>query len=145
MSTHEARVRRTLTADRGTVWRHLIEEPLLGQWFCPNPQLALDVDADARPGGAYRADMGGEYVAAGEYTEVAAPERLGFTWAWESAPVEQSQVVIALTEADDGGTELELVHSGLADADEATGHGEGWELALDRLVELVDGPATASD
>lgn len=136
MSDHEARVRRILAADRETVWRHLVEPALLEQWCCPNPQLSLAVEFDPRVGGPCRIDMGGDYVATGECTEVADGERLAYTWSWQHEPEPVTLVTILLADADDG-TALELVQSGFPDAEEAAGHREGWELSLDRLATLV--------
>ncbi|NLT26841.1 MAG: SRPBCC domain-containing protein [Microbacteriaceae bacterium] len=137
MTTPEARVRRTLNADRPTVWRHLVEPGLLDRWFCPNPELELAVAADPRVGGEYRADMGGEYVAVGEYTEVVPESLLAFTWGWMPEPEPATHVAISLAEADGGDTDLELVHAGFTDPEAAEGHRDGWERSLDRLVELV--------
>lgn len=136
MTTPEARVRRILTADRPIVWRHLVEPELLDGWFCPNPDLELAVAADVRIGGEYRADMGGEHVAVGEFTEVDPERLLAFTWGWLPEPEPATHVAISLADAD-GGTELELVHAGFTDPEAADGHRDGWERSLDRLAGLV--------
>ena len=131
-AVQSCRIQRTLAAERDAVWRHLTEPELLERWFCPNPGLELSVEVDPRVGGRYRADMGGEHVAVGEYTEVEPGARLAFTWSWAHEPDAVSLVTISLADAD-GGTQLALVHSGLADAGDAEGHAEGWELSLERL------------
>ena len=78
-------------------------------------------DVDLRIGGRYHLSMRDDRRAlhgvVGAYTEVAAPERLGFTWTWENDPSvmrgsEGSHVDVVLREAADG-TQLSLAHSGL--------------------------------
>ncbi|WP_199424866.1 SRPBCC family protein [Actinotalea solisilvae] len=133
----EIRVERTLAAPPERVYAAWTDPGLLGRWFCPNPDLALAVTADAVVGGRYRVDMGeGRYVAEGEYTALEPARLVAFTWRWTTSEDPASQVRVDLAPADDGGTRLVLVHSGLADADDASGHAEGWELSLDRLERL---------
>ena len=134
----EIRLERLLAAPPTAVWAAWTDPALLSRWFCPNPDLELEVTADAVVGGGYRVDMGaGRYVAQGRYTELRPAEVVELTWAWETSPEEVSVVRVELTPAPDGGTRLVLVHSGLTDEDDATGHGEGWELSLARLAGLV--------
>lgn len=130
-----ARCERIVAAPIERVWAAWTQPDLLARWYCPNPDLALDVRADVRPGGAYRVDMGGSYIATGTYTEVAEPRLLAFTWRWEHEE-DTSWVRVELGEVE-GGTRVELVHGGFPDAEDARGHAEGWELELDRLAGLL--------
>lgn len=133
----EIRVERTLAAPPERVYAAWTDPALLGRWFCPNPDLPLAVAADAVVGGRYRVDMGeGRFVAEGEYTALEPARLVAFTWRWTTSD-DVSTVRVDLTPADGGGTQLVLVHSGLVDADDASGHAEGWELSLDRLAQLT--------
>lgn len=137
-TTHQVRIERIIAADPARVYAAWTDPAILNRWYCPNPDLPLEVTADVVVGGAYRVDMGaGRYVAEGTYTELDPPRVVGFTWRWTSDPVGlHSRVRVELT-AHGTGTRLVLEHTGLADADDATGHGEGWELSLDRLAGIA--------
>lgn len=136
----EVRIERTVAAPVERVFRAWTTADLLARWYCPNPDLALAVHLDPDPalaGGAYRVDMGdGRYVAEGRYTDVVEPRLVAFTWRWLSDPDAWSHVRVELAPTG-AGTRVLLVHSGLADADGAAGHAEGWALSLDRLADLA--------
>jgi uncharacterized protein YndB with AHSA1/START domain len=133
MST-DVRIERVLKATIDRVYDAWTQPGLLTRWYCPNPALDLQVEADVWVGGEYVVTMG-PYVARGSYTEVDPPKLLGFTWQWdhEGGP---SQVRVELTEVADG-TRMLLSHTGLSSPEDATGHLEGWELEIGRLVELL--------
>lgn len=134
----EVRIERTLTAPPERVFAAWTDPAVLRRWYCPNPDLPLEVEADARVGGRYRVDMGeGRYVAEGEYTALVPGRLVAFTWRWTSSDGAPSAVRVELSPTPDGGTHLVLRHTGLADAEDAQGHGEGWELSLARLEALV--------
>lgn len=147
MTAPEARIERTLTAPPERVYAAWTEPAILSRWYCPNPALPLEVAADAVVGGRYRVDMGnGAYVAEGEYTDLVPGRLVAFTWRWTTSDAPASHVRVELSPAPDGGTRLVLQHTGLADADDAQGHREGWELSLDRLAGLdptASAPGTA--
>jgi uncharacterized protein YndB with AHSA1/START domain len=131
------RLERRIAAPPERVYAAWTEPALLSRWFCPNPELALNVTADVVVGGAYRVDMGGgHYVAEGVYTELTPSRVVAFTWQWASSPDPVTQVRVEL-EPTDVGTRLVLVQTGLADPEDARGHREGWELALARLAGVV--------
>lgn len=132
----QARVERTLAAPPERVFAAWTDPAILRRWYCPNPDLPLEVTADVRVGGRYRVDMGGgRFVAEGEYTELVPGRVVAFTWRWTTSDA-VSAVRVELSPTPDGGTRLVLVHTGLADADDAQGHREGWELELARLEAL---------
>lgn len=132
----QARVERTLSAPPERVFEAWTDPAILRRWYCPNPDLPLEVTADARVGGRYRVDMGGgRFVAEGEYTELVPDRVVAFTWRWTTSD-DVSAVRVELSPTPEGGTRLVLVHTGLADADDAQGHREGWELSLARLAAL---------
>lgn len=137
--TTDIRIERMLKATIDRVYAAWTQPGLLTRWYCPNPALDLQVDADVRVGGDYVVTMG-PYVVRGRYTEVDAPKLLEFTWQWDHEG-EPSQVRVELTEVA-GGTRMLLSHTGLSSPEDATGHLEGWELELNRLAELVSVPPT---
>ena len=137
MTGAEVRIERTLTAPPHRVYAAWTEPAILSRWYCPNPDLPLEVTSDAVVGGRYRVDMGaGRYVAEGEYTALEPGRLVEFTWRWTTSDDPGSTVRVELFPTDDGGTRLVLHHAGLADEEDAQGPREGWELILGRLAGL---------
>lgn len=108
---------------------------LLSRWYCPNPELEITVDADVRVGGSYVVKMG-PHVVRGTYTELDEPRLIAFTWRWDGAESEVSQVRVELTEVD-GGTRMVLDHTGLENAEDVANHLQGWEGNLERLPSVL--------
>lgn len=99
---------------------------------------------DLRAGGEYRWTITPGHSAAGQITEVEPGKRLVFDWGWEGSAAATSTVTITL-EPTDGGTQLTLLHEGLA-PEEVAGHTEGWNHFMDRLVRFAtEGDAGADD
>ena len=85
----DIRIERVLKAQLEDVYAAWTRVELLAQWYCPNPELELKVDADVRVGGAYVVEMG-PYVVRGSYLEVDPPHVLAFTWKWDEDTDEPS-------------------------------------------------------
>lgn len=131
----EIRIERVLPATIDRVYDAWTRADLLVQWYCPNPQLELKVDADVRAGGSYVVEMG-PHVVRGTYLEVEPPHRLVFSWQWDGSDDEPTRVEVVLSEVPDG-TRMLLSHTGFATADDAANHRMGWEPELDRLLSLL--------
>lgn len=61
-----------------TVFEFLTDAEKMTRWMGQTAEL------DARPGGAFRVDINGRWVASGRFVEVVRPSRVVFTWGWES-------------------------------------------------------------
>ncbi len=113
-----------------TVFPFFTDPEKLVQW------MARKATLDARPGGVFRVDYNGFDIMRGEYLEVSPPNRVVFTWGWESegnsVPPGASRVEVTLT-ADGAGTLLRMVHSGLPEPT-VSSHIEGWDHFLPRLA-----------
>lgn len=109
----------------------------LSLWYCPNPDLAVGFDGTVAPGEAYTLTMGEAYTVRGHYLVVDEPRVLEFTWQWDGG--EPSVVRVEIDSTEDGTTRLRLTHRDLPSEADATGHGEGWDLSLNRLVLLLAG------
>ncbi|HEY3560870.1 MAG TPA: SRPBCC domain-containing protein [Kribbella sp.] len=131
----EIRIERVLPATIGKVYDAWTRPELLAQWYCPNPQLDLKVQADVRAGGSYVVEMG-PHVVRGTYLEVDPPARLVFSWQWDGTEDAPTRVEVELSEVPEG-TRLQLSHTGFATADDATNHRLGWEPELGRLADLL--------
>lgn len=93
---------------------------------------------EARGGGAFRIDVDGEHIAAGEYREVDPPRRLVMRWGWEGSrdlPPGSTTVEITL-EPEGDGTLLRLRHTGLPNDRERANHRAGWKRYLGKLTTL---------
>lgn len=101
-------------------------------------------ELDLRVGGAWRTCMrspdGGDHWVGGVYREIVAPERLAFTWAWESqggepaSEADATETLVTVEFHDRGArTELVLTHVGFPTETGRDGHGEGWSSSLGDL------------
>lgn len=139
-STVVMRITRTLPASRERVFAAFTEPDLLKQWWGPAgfslPQASLDL----RVGGSYRFGMqppqGDVMYLAGTFREITRPERLVYTWAWESAPEMESIVTVEFREVD-GDTEVIVTQEPFPNDEARQQHAYGWEGGLDRLTEVL--------
>lgn len=129
----EVRLERVVAATPQRVFDAWTDPAVMRRWYCPNPDMHLEVTGDAVVGGAFRVDMGhGAHVVEGVWTDLEPGRLVAFTWRWTTSEVPASRVRVELTPEGDG-TRLVLTHTGLADDDDARGHAEGWQLQLARL------------
>jgi uncharacterized protein YndB with AHSA1/START domain len=143
------RMRRVLIgAPLSVVFRALTEPQELSKWWGPDGFTIPSVESELRPGGGYRIAMqppeGELFYLAGEFREVAPPERLSYTFRWEDPDPEDQETVVTLSLRELGATSSELV---LTQGDFATErrralHEEGWAQGLDKLEALVSSAAS---
>ena len=121
-------------AEPSTIYALLLD-PAKQSW------LGTDVELDARPGGIYKVNVGGDHPALGEFVEVVANEKIVFTFGWNEPghPIPAGSTQVAITLIPDGDeTLVRLVHSGLPDG-AISDHGDGWQHFLDRLAIVAAG------
>jgi uncharacterized protein YndB with AHSA1/START domain len=116
----------------------------VARWWGPQGFVTTYCDMDVRSGGAFRVCMrspeGTEHWKQGVYREVAEPEHLVFTFAWEDAdgkPTHQTLVTVSFTEQG-AKTKLTLhqaVFETFARRDE---HQRGWTSTLERFAEYLE-------
>ena len=132
----DLRLTHRFEAPRDRVFDAWTNPEVLRRWFAPGPGWDVPVaDVDLRPGGRYRFVMqepggGAKRAASGEYTEVTPPERIACTWAWEGTdgtPLGGESFVVVEFAESNGGTEVVLTHSGLANEESRDSHNHGWE------------------
>ncbi len=122
---------RTFAAPRDQVYAAWTEPEHLKQWWGPEGFTSPDAAIDLRVGGRYRAGMrapdGTEMAVVGEYTEIAAPERLAFTWAWDP-PMGGPEDTLVTVEFRDLGdmTEVVLTHERFLSVESRDQHQHGW-------------------
>jgi glutathione S-transferase len=143
------RLSRRFQAPRQRVFDAWTNPEVLRQWWAAQPNWDTPTaEVDARPGGRYRVamrdtDTGEVHTLVGEYREVTPPERLVYTWTWESNAGAMKGSENTLVEVDfreDGdATEVSVTHSGFATPELSEMHAHGWNGCLDNLERRVFG------
>ena len=133
---------RDIAAPRARVFAAWTDARQASRWWAPHDFAPLCCEMDVRPGGAWRrrirAPDGTVVTKWGVYREVAAPERLVFTYRTESAGVIDLETLVALTFADLGTrTRLTLRHTAFVTDAARVGHQGGWTGVLERLVTFI--------
>jgi uncharacterized protein YndB with AHSA1/START domain len=137
------RLSRTLPAPREEVFRAWTDAKALERWFAPSDEFLTKVPIlEVRPGGRYRVEMrkgDANHVAVGQYLEVRPPEKLVFTWKWETDADRGTEDTIVTVEFLDRGqsTEVVLTHERFPSAATRDDHGKGWTGCLERLGRYV--------
>jgi uncharacterized protein YndB with AHSA1/START domain len=147
--TQEAvlRLSRRFDAPRERVFEAWTNPEVLKDWWHAGPDWDTpEAEVELRPGGSYRLAMrdpgsGQTHALVGEYREVQPPERLVYTWTWESNPEEMrgsegSLVTVEFVEDGDA-TNVEITHSGFASEEIRDLHAHGWEACLANLERLL--------
>ena len=111
----------------------------LRMWWPAGPGWDTPVaEVDVRVGGRLRLVMrdphGVQFGGEGRYLAIERPDRLVFTWRWDSAAMGVQDQLIEVTFTDNGDrtTSVVLTNAGLTDADEQS-HREGWDASFDNL------------
>lgn len=136
-------ITRLLDAPRTLVFAAWTNPEQAARWWGPKGFTSVSCMMDVRVGGAWRRVMrspdGVEYVASGVYREIAAPERLVFTYAWETNPGQTDhETLVTLTFAERGGsTELTLNQALFETVAARDDHRGGWSSCLERFAEYL--------
>jgi uncharacterized protein YndB with AHSA1/START domain len=121
-----------IEADRETVFGFFTDTVRWATWWGAGSTV------DPRPGGALRIQHSNGFVSEGEVLELAAPDRLVFTFSLQSGrviPAEESRVTIRL-EQQEAGTLLRLTHE-VADAAVAEQLVQGWRFHFSLFANAV--------
>lgn len=141
------RIERTFRAPAATIFAAWTSVDVLRRWWPAGPGWDTPVaEVDVRVGGRLRLVMrspgGDEFGGEGRYVEINPPDRLVFTWQWDSPEVGEGAQLVEVTfvENPDSTTTVVLVNHGLTGAEEQS-HREGWQLSFDNLDEALAGEA----
>lgn len=125
-----------VAAEPSAVFELFTTESGLCEW------MAAEASVDLRPGGAWRWVHDNGNACSGEYVEIEPPDRLAFTYGWESGEFSDvapgSTLVVVEFEPTERGTRVAVRHRGLV-GDRAANHIAGWTHFLGRLAELQRG------
>ena len=137
---------RRIEAPRERVFEAWTSPEVLREWWRAGPDWETPAaEVDLRPGGSYRLSMrnpeGETHTVVGEYKEIQPPERLVYTWSWESNTDEMAgsmgSLVTVEFKEDDGATEVSLTHSGFADENISDMHAHGWDACISNLERVL--------
>ena len=136
---------RVFDAPRGLVFKVWTEPSHLVRWWGPAGFTTPSCQMDVRPGGAFRLCMrspeGRDHWLRGAYREIAPPERLAYTWAWEDENGEPGhETLVTVILMDEGRRTRLRLHQALFESVTARDfHHEGWSGCLERLAGYLAG------
>ena len=132
-------VRRTFRAPRQRVFDAWTKAEELKRWHSAGPTTVDATEVDLRVGGKWRVDMrspeGRTYYVSGSYREIDPPNRLVYTWKWDTDLV-YSVVTVEFHDLGDA-TEIVLRHDGLMTPKARADHERGWLAGLTKLGTCV--------
>ncbi len=135
---------RIFDAPRELVWREWTEPERFADWYGgPEAEVPLSsVEMDVRPGGAWQATMFAgpgrrEIRWAGEYVDVAEPERLALTVTDRPDEGVYELVTVELVDLGDGRTEMRFEQRGHMTPEQYERAKSGWGAFFDRMDERL--------
>jgi uncharacterized protein YndB with AHSA1/START domain len=136
-------ITRVLDAPRSLVFKVWTQPEHVVRWLGPKGFSAPSCEMDLRPGGAWRACIrsaeGIDHRMQGVYREVAPPERLVFTFAWENEEGEPGhETLVTVTFAEQDGKTLLTFHQAVFESVESRdSHHGGWSECFDHLEDYL--------
>jgi uncharacterized protein YndB with AHSA1/START domain len=138
--TAELVISRIFEAPRRLVFEMWTDPGHLARWWGPHGFTIISCEAEVRPGGEWRRTMrapeGRVIRKRGVYREIAAPERLVFTYVSDDAAGNPGpETLVTVTFADIGAkTRLILRQTFFESAAERDAHRDGWTSCLVRFA-----------
>ncbi len=134
-------VERTFDAPRDRVFRAWIDPERMIKWFAPVGMRPVNIEVEAHVGGKYQIGMqepdGRTIYATGEYVEIAAPNRLVFTWSWLAEQRTENSLVTVEFIDRGGSTHIVLTHERLRTAEIKEGNRDGWSNCFESLHQYL--------
>jgi len=135
------------------VYRALVDAGAVGRWRVPDGMTAQVHEFDAREGGAFRVSLtydapdatgktlGRTDTYHGYFARLVPGTEVVEVFVFETARPElqgEMTMTTTLTDAEDGGTDVVIVHEGIPDAVPAADNETGTAMALANLARLVE-------
>ena len=146
--SNDLSITRVIDVPRERVWEAWTNPEQLKQWFCPRPWRVTECTIELRPGGKFATTMAGpdgeEMPNPGVVLEVVPFERLvttdAYTEAWK--PSEKPFMTAIIEFEDLGGKTRYTATARHWNADDRAAHEQmgffdGWNTALDQMIELL--------
>lgn len=148
VSGPELVITRVFEAPHDLVFAAWTDLDQLAVWSGPTGFTIPSVDGDLQPGGAWRmcmtSEQHGTFWCHGVWCEIAPPERLVFTTAWEDpngGP--EHEMLVTVTFADLGGTtEMTFHQAAFIHEQSRDSHDDGWSACFDKLAVHLAGVAS---
>lgn len=138
-------INRTYRASRERVFRAWTEAEQLKKWFAVAEGFTIPIaEVDLTIGGKYRLGMqppgdDGVLIVSGVYRQILRPEKLVFTWRWETPDADEPETLVTVEFYErNGTTEVVLRHELFTDIDHREKHREGWMGCLNQLERLIN-------
>jgi uncharacterized protein YndB with AHSA1/START domain len=119
----------------------------IAKWIGPRVVKAETLELTPQIGGRYRIHMRGTDGSAGPtvggtYREIVRPERLVFTWKWETghpmgAAGQETLITLTFRAAGAGKTEMTLRHEMFETKESRDSHNQGWNASFDKMAEML--------
>jgi uncharacterized protein YndB with AHSA1/START domain len=138
-------ITKEFSAPRERVFDAWLDPKVISQWIGPRSVKAETQLLEPRVGGRYRIFMRGADgkgpTVGGTYREIKRPERLVFTWAWDSDHPHGHkgyETLVTLTfRAVTAGTEMTMRHEIFETKESRDSHNQGWNASFEKLAELL--------
>ncbi|MFF6783593.1 SRPBCC domain-containing protein [Streptomyces sp. NPDC012510] len=156
---YSTRVSRHLTAPRPAVYRALLDPEAIARWRVPAGMSSQVHEFDAREGGRFRVSLtydvptGAGKSAShtdtyhGRFTKLVPDQEVVEVLEFETEdPALRGTMTMTttLTDADDGGTDVLMLHEGIPDAVPPADNETGTRMALENLARLVEADGRSS-
>ena len=131
-------LRRTFAAPRERVFRAWTDAREFALWFHPTAEHTTVITRlDLKVGGNYSLEMhhksGNVHKLSGTYQQIKPPEKLAFTWRWDTDdPGQETLVSLNFVDLGDA-TEVVLSHGQFPNAETRDKHNQGWLGCFDQL------------
>jgi len=131
-------------ASRARVFAAWTQPEIMRLWLAPGELTSNSAEGNPVVGGTFTIPMegmmGGRHirgVASGVFRELVPHERIVLTWNWagDYSPPE-TLITVQLREVP-GGTEVQLLQEGFADAQHRGGYEAGWHSAFEKLARVA--------
>jgi len=138
-------IRRIYRASRERVFQAWTDPNQLKKWFAVSEGFNTPIaEVDLQVGSRFRIGMqppGDDaiLIAGGVYRQISPPEKLVFTWRWESPDPNEPETLVTVEffEQEDG-TEVVLKHELFTGIPQRNQHGDGWKGCLEQLDHFIN-------
>jgi uncharacterized protein YndB with AHSA1/START domain len=137
--------RRTIRRSREKAFQAWTDPDQLRKWFAVAEGFTTPIaEVDLKVGGKYRLGMKAPgdsplLIVGGVYQEILSPEKLVFTWQWETANPDEPETLVTVEFYErEGATEIVLKHERFKDVLQRDKHGEGWVGCFNQLERLLE-------
>jgi uncharacterized protein YndB with AHSA1/START domain len=136
-------ITRTLDAPRALAFKVWSQPEHLARWWGPRGFSLPRCEMDFRPGGAFylvmRSPEGTTHRLRGVYREIAPPERIACSWAWEDDEGKLGHETILTVSFAEAGerTKLTLHQAEFESVEARDKHQDGWTTCLERLAAYI--------